>query len=158
MSGGRLTFLSPSRHCILTLRRTAQNVREDLVKVPEMGKRSACYYSLRKAHAPRRAQIKMYYGNFRFVVEFDSGAVAGLVPRYVSMMETQLLSQEALAVKNTIVHAMSELGQRLLGLLTGFYGERQTPLPCHLVIQSNGLVQVQESSCAKGREPATMRA
>jgi hypothetical protein len=42
-------------------------------------------------------------------------------------------------VKNTIVHAMSELGQRLLGLLIGFYEERQTPLPCRLVIQSNGL-------------------
>jgi hypothetical protein len=55
------------------------------------------------------------------------------------MMETQLLSQEALAVKNTLVHAMSELGQRLLGLLTGFYEERQTPLPCRLVIQANGL-------------------
>ena len=34
------------------------------------------------------------------------------------------------------VYAMSELGQRLLGLLTGFYEERQTPLPCRLVIQS----------------------
>jgi hypothetical protein len=46
---------------------------------------------------------------------------------------------EALAVKNTIVHAMSELGQRPLGLLTGFYEESQTPLPCRLVIQANGL-------------------
>ena len=57
----------------------------------------------------------------------------------VSMIETLPLSQEALAVKNTIVHAMSELGQHLLSLLTGFYEERQTPLPCRLVIQSNGL-------------------
>jgi len=54
-------------------------------------------------------------------------------------METQPLSQEALAVKNTLVHALSALGQRLLGLLTGFYEERQTPLPCRLVIQPNGL-------------------
>jgi len=28
------------------------------VKVPEMGKRSTCYHSLRKALAPRRAHIK----------------------------------------------------------------------------------------------------
>jgi len=34
---------------------------------------------------------------------------------------------------------MSELGQRLLSLLTGFYEEKRTPLPCRLVIQSNGL-------------------
>jgi hypothetical protein len=34
---------------------------------------------------------------------------------------------------------MSELGQHLLSLLTGFYEERQTPLPCRLMIQSNGL-------------------
>ena len=39
-------------------------------------------------------------------------------------METQPLSQGALTVKNTIVKAMSELGQHLLSLLTGFY----TPL------------------------------
>jgi hypothetical protein len=55
------------------------------------------------------------------------------------MMEIQPLSQEALTVKNTIVHAMSELGQHLLSLLTGFYEERPTPLPSRLVIQSNGL-------------------
>ena len=55
------------------------------------------------------------------------------------MMETLTLSQEALAMKNTLVHAMSELGQHLLSLLTGFYEDRQTPLPCRLVIQPNGL-------------------
>jgi hypothetical protein len=55
------------------------------------------------------------------------------------MMETLPLSQEALAMKNTLVHAMSELGQHLLSLLTGFYEDRQTPLPCRLVIQPNGL-------------------
>jgi hypothetical protein len=55
------------------------------------------------------------------------------------MMETQPLSREALTVRNNIVHAMSELGQRLLSLLTGFYEERQIPLPCRLVIQPNGL-------------------
>jgi hypothetical protein len=76
---------------------------------------------------------------FPYITVIPQRAVAGLVPRYVSIMETQPLSQEALAVKNTIVHAMSELGQRLLGLLTGFYEERQTPLPCRLVIQSHGL-------------------
>ena len=54
-------------------------------------------------------------------------------------METQLLSQEALAVKNTLVKAMSALGRHLLSLLTGFYEERPTPLPCRLVIQSNGV-------------------
>ena len=57
----------------------------------------------------------------------------------MNIMETQPLSQEALAVKNTLVNAMSELGQHLLSLLTGFYEERQTPFPCRLVIQSNGL-------------------
>ncbi|TMD64273.1 MAG: hypothetical protein E6I91_11210 [Chloroflexi bacterium] len=41
-----------------TLWRTARNVREYLVKVPEMGKRSACYHSLRKALAPRRAHMR----------------------------------------------------------------------------------------------------
>jgi len=76
---------------------------------------------------------------FPYITIIPQRAVAGLVPRYVSIMETQPLSQEALAVKNTIVHAMSELGQRLLNLLTGFYEERPTPLPCRLVIQSNGL-------------------
>ncbi len=75
---------------------------------------------------------------FPYITIIPQRAVAGLVPRYVSMMETQPLSQEALAVKNTIVHAMSALGQHLLGLLTGFYEERQTPLPCRLVIQANG--------------------
>jgi hypothetical protein len=76
---------------------------------------------------------------FPYITVIPQRAVAGLVPRYVSIMETQLLSQEALAVKNTLVHAMSELGQRPLGLLTGFYEERKTPLLCRLVIQSNGL-------------------
>ena len=65
--------------------------------------------------------------------------VAGLVPRYVRIVETQPLSQGALVVKYAIAQAMSELGQHLLSLLTGFYEERQTPLPCRLVIQSNGL-------------------
>jgi hypothetical protein len=75
---------------------------------------------------------------FPYITIIPQRAVAGLVPRYVSIMETQPLSQEALAVKNTIVHAMSELGQRLLGLLAGFYEGKQTPLPYRLVIQSNG--------------------
>ncbi len=43
---------------ILTFWRTTRNVREFPVKVPEMWKRSACYHSLRKALAPRRAHIK----------------------------------------------------------------------------------------------------
>ena len=76
---------------------------------------------------------------FPYITVIPQRAVAGLVPRYVSLMETLPLSQEALAVKNTLVHAMSELRQRLLGLLTGFYEERQTPFPCHLVIQPNGV-------------------
>jgi len=76
---------------------------------------------------------------FPYITVIPQRAVAGLVPRYMSIMETQPLSQEALAVKNTIVKAMSALGQHLLSLLTGFYEERQTPLPCRLVIQSNGL-------------------
>jgi hypothetical protein len=76
---------------------------------------------------------------FPYITIIPQRAVAGWVPRYVSIMETQPLSQEALTVKNAIVKAMSELGQRLLGLLTGFYEERQTPLPCRLVIQANGL-------------------
>jgi hypothetical protein len=75
---------------------------------------------------------------FPYITIIPQRAVAGWVPRYVSIMETQPLSQEALAMKNTLVHAMSELGQRLLGLLTGFYEKRATPLPCHLAIQSNG--------------------
>jgi hypothetical protein len=74
-----------------------------------------------------------------YITVIPQRAVAGLVPRYVSIMEAQPLSQEALAVKNTLVRAMSDLGQRLLGLLAGFYEERQTPLPCHLVIQPGGL-------------------
>ena len=74
-----------------------------------------------------------------YITIIPQRAVAGWVPRYVSMMETQPLSQEALTVKNNIVHAMSELGQHLLSLLTGFYEERQMPLPCRLVIQSSGL-------------------
>ena len=65
--------------------------------------------------------------------------VAGLVPRYVSIMETQPLSQGALAVKHAIVQAMSELGQHLLSLLNGFYEERPTPLPCRIVIQASGV-------------------
>jgi hypothetical protein len=76
---------------------------------------------------------------FPYITVIPQRAVAGLVPRYVSIMETQPLSQEALAVKNTLVLAMSALGHRLLDLLTGFYEERQTPLPCRLVIQPNGL-------------------
>jgi len=76
---------------------------------------------------------------FPYITIIPQRAASGLVPRYVSILETQPLSQGALAVKNTIVHAMSELGQRLLGLLTGFYEERQTPLPCRLVIQANGV-------------------
>jgi hypothetical protein len=76
---------------------------------------------------------------FPYITVIPQRAVAGLVPRYVSIMETQSPSQEALAVKNTLVLAMSELGQHLLGLLTGFYEERQTLLPCRLVIQPNGL-------------------
>ena len=76
---------------------------------------------------------------FPYITVVPQRAVAGLVPRYVSIMETQHLSREALAVKNTLAHAMSELGQHLLSLLTGFYEERQTPLPCRLVIQPNGL-------------------
>ena len=76
---------------------------------------------------------------FPYITIIPQRAVAGLAPRYVSMVETQPLSQEALAVKNTVVRAMAELGQHLLGLLTGFYEGRQTPLPCRLVIQSNGL-------------------
>ena len=65
--------------------------------------------------------------------------VAGLVPRYVSILEAQPLSQGALVVKYAIAQAMSELGQHLLSLLTGFYEERQTPLPHRLVIQANGV-------------------
>jgi hypothetical protein len=65
--------------------------------------------------------------------------VAGLVPRYVGIMEAQPLSGEALTVKHAIAQAMSELGQHLLSFLTGFYEERQTPLPCRLVIQPNGV-------------------
>jgi hypothetical protein len=64
---------------------------------------------------------------------------AGLVPRYLSIMEAQALSPGALAVKHAIVQAMSELGQHLLSLLVGFYEERQTPLSCRLVIQANGI-------------------
>jgi hypothetical protein len=74
---------------------------------------------------------------FPYITIIPQRAVAGWVPRYLCTLETQPLSQETLMVKNTIVHAMSELGQRLLGLLTGFYEERLTPLPCRLVIQSN---------------------
>ena len=76
---------------------------------------------------------------FPYITVIPQRAVAGLVPRYVSIMETQPLSQEALAVKNTLVQAMAELGQHLLDLLKGFYEERPTSLPCRLVIQPNGL-------------------
>ncbi len=76
---------------------------------------------------------------FPYITVIPQRDVSGLVPRYVSIMETQPLSQGALTVKHTIVKAMSELGQRLLSLLTGFYEEKRTPLPCRLVIQSNGL-------------------
>src|SRR2546423_14337375 len=67
---------------------------------------------------------------FPYITVIPQRAVAGLVPRYVSIMETQPLSQGALAVQNTLVHAISELGQHLFCLLTSFYEERQTPLPC----------------------------
>jgi hypothetical protein len=43
---------------MLALRRTARDVREDLVKVREVRKRPICYHSLRKALAPRPAQNK----------------------------------------------------------------------------------------------------
>ena len=76
---------------------------------------------------------------FPYITIIPQRAVAGLVPRYLSIMETQPLSPEALTVRSNIVNAMTELGQHLLSLLTGFYGERQTPLPCRLVIQPNGL-------------------
>ena len=76
---------------------------------------------------------------FPYITIIPQREVAGLVPRYVSMMETQPLSPEALTVKNEVVHAMAALGQRLLSLLAGFYAERQTPLPRRLVIQPNGL-------------------
>jgi hypothetical protein len=76
---------------------------------------------------------------FPYITVIPQRAVAGLVPRYVSIVETLPLSQEALVVKSTLVRAVSELGQRLLGLLSGFYEQRQTPSPCRLVIQANGL-------------------
>ncbi len=76
---------------------------------------------------------------FPYITIIPQRAVAGLVPRYLSIMETQPLSPEALTVKNEVVHAMAALGQRLLSLLAGFYAERQTPLPCRLLIQPNGL-------------------
>ncbi len=76
---------------------------------------------------------------FPYITIIPQRAVSGLVPRYVSVMEAQLLSQEALAVKHALVHAMSQLGQHLLHLLAGFYEERPTPLPSRLVIQANGL-------------------
>lgn len=76
---------------------------------------------------------------FPYITIVPQREVAGLVPRYLSIMEAQPLSQGALAVQHAIVQAMSELGQHLLSLLTGFYEERQTPLPCRLVIQANGM-------------------
>src|SRR5258708_40141797 len=50
--------LSLLAHSILTLRGTAQDIREYIVKGREVRKRSAGYHSLRKGHAPRRTQIK----------------------------------------------------------------------------------------------------
>jgi len=76
---------------------------------------------------------------FPYITIVPQREVAGLVPRYISIMETQPLSQGALAVKHAIAKAMSELGQHLLSLLNGFYEERQTPLPCRLVIQASGV-------------------
>ena len=76
---------------------------------------------------------------FPYITIIPQRDVSGLVPRYVSVMETQLLSQAALTAKHALVQAMSELGKHLLSLLTGFYEERQTPLPCRLVIQASGL-------------------
>ena len=76
---------------------------------------------------------------FPYITIIPQREVAGLVPRYLSIMETQPLSPEALTVKNEVAHTMAALGQRLLSLLAGFYAERQTPLPCRLLIQPNGL-------------------
>jgi hypothetical protein len=76
---------------------------------------------------------------FPYITVVPQRAVSGLVPRYVSIMEAQPLSQEAFTMRNTIAKAMSELGQHLLSLLTGFYEGRQTPLPFRLVIEPNGL-------------------
>jgi hypothetical protein len=75
---------------------------------------------------------------FPYITIVPQREVACLVPRYLSIMEAQSLSQGALSVKHAITQAMSELGQHLLSLLTGFYEERQTPLLCRLVIQANG--------------------
>src|SRR5436305_4009955 len=76
---------------------------------------------------------------FPYITIVPQREVACLVPRYVSIVEAQSLSQAALTVKHAIAQAMSGLGQHLLSLLTGFYEERQTPLPCRLVIQANGV-------------------
>ena len=76
---------------------------------------------------------------FPYITIVPQREVAGLVPRYISIMETQPLSQGALAVKHAIGKAMSELGQHLLSLLNGFYEERQTPQPCRLVNQASGV-------------------
>src|SRR5213082_3433917 len=51
---------------------------------------------------------------FPYITITPQREVAGLVPRYMSIMETQPLSQEALTVKHAIAKAMSELGQHLL--------------------------------------------
>ena len=75
---------------------------------------------------------------FPYITIIPQRVVSGLVPRYVSIVEALPLSQAALTVKHALVQAMSELGQRLLGLLNGFYEERQTPLPCRLVVKANG--------------------
>src|SRR5947209_19251881 len=47
---------------------------------------------------------------FPYITITPQREVSGLVPRYVNIMETQPLSQAALTVKNTLVHAMSKLG------------------------------------------------
>jgi ERCC4-type nuclease len=49
------TSLPPHAPATLTLWRTARNIREYPVKVPETGKRSACYHRLRKALLRRDA-------------------------------------------------------------------------------------------------------
>ena len=51
---------------------------------------------------------------FPYITIIPQRAVSGLVPRYVNIMETQPLSQEALAVKNTIIHARIDSPKILL--------------------------------------------
>src|SRR5436309_15345606 len=50
---------------------------------------------------------------FPYITVIPQRAVAGVVRRYVSIMDTHRLTQEALAVKNTLDCAMSELGHHL---------------------------------------------